>query len=106
MQNNECKIVDIWELLGQRWSLNILRNLSINGTTRFNELKRLLPGISSTVLSSRLLELEREGLINKKVYPEIPAHVEYKLTPRTCELEIILNQLSDWVDKWKYYDKK
>ena len=66
MQNNKCDVVDIWEILGKHWSLHILRNLSTNGTIRFNALKRLLPAISSTVLSERLLELEREGLITKK----------------------------------------
>lgn len=94
----------MWEVLGRRWALHILRNLSIKGTTRFNELKRLLPGISSTVLSDRLVELEREGLISKKIYPEIPARVEYQLTSRTQELEDILNQLSNWADKWKDYE--
>ncbi len=45
------EVLDIWEVLGKRWSLNILRNLSAKDTIRFNELKRLLHGISSTVLS-------------------------------------------------------
>jgi DNA-binding HxlR family transcriptional regulator len=69
-------------------------------------LKRLLPGISSTVLSERLLELEHEGLITKKIYPEIPIRIEYSLTTRTMELESILKQLSNWVDKWKNYENK
>jgi DNA-binding HxlR family transcriptional regulator len=106
MQNNKCDVIDIWEILGRRWSLHILRNLSTNGTIRFNALKRLLPGISSTVLSERLLELEREGLITKKIYPEIPIRVEYNLTTRAKELETILYQLSNWVNKWKYYENK
>ena len=106
MQNNKCDVVDIWEILGKRWSLHILRNLSTNGTIRFNALKRLLPGISSTVVSERLLELEREGLLTKKIYPEVPIRVEYSLTSRAKELETILYQLSNWVNKWKYYGKK
>jgi DNA-binding HxlR family transcriptional regulator len=65
-----------------------------------------LPGISSTVLSERLLELEHEGLITKKIYPEIPIRIEYSLTTRTMELESILKQLSNWVDKWKNYENK
>ncbi len=75
-------------------------------TIRFNALKRLLPSISSTVLSERLLELEREGLITKKIYPEILIRAEYILTTRAKELETILYQLSNWVNKWKYYEKK
>jgi DNA-binding HxlR family transcriptional regulator len=106
MKEEKCDVVDIWEVLGKRWSLHILKNLSINGTVRFNELKRLIPEISSTVLSQRLLELEREGLISKKIYSEIHVRVDYSLTPRTKELEAILQQLSDWISKWKAYEKR
>jgi DNA-binding HxlR family transcriptional regulator len=106
MKEEKCDVVDIWEVLGKRWSLHILKNLSTNGTVRFNELKRLIPEISSTILSQRLLELEREGLISKKIYSEIPVRVEYSLTPRTKELETILQQLSDWISKWKVYEKR
>ena len=66
-----CSVVDVWELLGRRWSLHILKNLKTKDVIRFNELKRSLPGISSTVLSERLLELEREGHVQKKIYPEV-----------------------------------
>ena len=106
MKEEKCDVVDIWEVLGKRWSLHILKNLSTNGIIRFNELKRLIPEISSTVLSQRLLELEREGLISKKIYSEIPIRVEYSLTPRTKELETILQQLNDWINKWKAYEKR
>jgi DNA-binding HxlR family transcriptional regulator len=69
-------------------------------------LKKLLPCINSIVLSERLLELEQEELITKKIYPEISIRVEYNLTTRAKELEAILSQLSSWVNKWKYYEKK
>ena len=62
-QGDKCEIAHIWEILGRRWALLILKNLRTKEVIRFNELKRLLPGISSTVLSERLLELDREGLI-------------------------------------------
>ena len=106
MKEEKCDVVDIWKVLGKRWSLHILKNLSTNGIIRFNELKRLIPEISSTVLSQRLLEREREGLISKKIYSEIPVRVEYSLTPRTKELETILQQLNDWISKWKVYEKR
>jgi DNA-binding HxlR family transcriptional regulator len=98
---NACGVIGIWEILGRRWSLLILKNLSTKEVIRFNELKKALPGISSTVLSNRLLELEREGLITKKIYPQIPPKVEYRLTPRAKELEIILKDLGRWCDRWK-----
>jgi DNA-binding HxlR family transcriptional regulator len=106
MKEEKCDVVGLWEILGKRWSLHILKNLSTNGTVRFNELKRLIPEISSTVLSQRLLELEMEGLISKKIYSEIPVRVEYSLTHRTKELETILQQLSVWISKWKIYEKR
>ena len=59
-----CAIVGVWEVLGRRWSLHILKNLHTKEVIRFNELKRSLPGISSTVLSERLLELEAEAFLS------------------------------------------
>src|SRR5215211_4959387 len=94
-------VVDVWELLGRRWSLHILKNLSSREVIRFNELKRSLPGISSTVLSERLLELEREGLVTKKIYPEVPPRVEYSITPQARELGVIIKDLARWANKWR-----
>jgi len=97
----KCEILDIWDVLGRRWSLLVLKNLSIKKVVRFNELKRSLNGISSTVLSDRLSELEQEGLITKKIYPEIPLKVEYSLTTKTKDLELILQSLNKWCEKWE-----
>lgn len=101
-QVGKCQeIVNIWEVLGRRWALLILRNLFTKEAIRFNELKRLMPGISSTVLTDRLLELEREGLISKKIYAEIPPKVEYRLTVRAKELGILLKEIGRWAQRWK-----
>jgi DNA-binding HxlR family transcriptional regulator len=95
------EIANVWEVLGRRWSLLILKNFCTNEVIRFNEFKKLLPGLSSTVLADRLLELEREGLVSKKIYPEIPPKVEYRLTLRAKELRIIFKELGTWVSRWK-----
>ena len=101
-EGQKCKIINnMWEVLGRRWALLILRNLDTKEAVRFNELKRLMPGISSTVLANRLLEMEREGLISKKIYPEIPPKVEYRLTARARELGVILKELGRWAQRWK-----
>lgn len=101
-QVGKCQeIVNIWEVLGRRWALLILRNLFTKEVIRFNELKRLMPGISSTVLTDRLLELEREGLISKKIYAEIPPKVEYRLTVQARELGILLKEIGRWAQRWK-----
>jgi DNA-binding HxlR family transcriptional regulator len=87
------EIANVWEVLGRRWSMLILKNLFTKEVIRFNEFKTLLPGMSSTVLADRLSELEREGLVSKKIYPEIPPKVEYRLTFRAEELRVIFKKL-------------
>ena len=102
VEEHKCKIINsMWGVLGRRWALLILKNLHTKEAIRFNELKRALTGISSTVLAARLLEMERKGLISKKIYPEIPPRVEYRLTARTRELGIILKNLGEWAQRWK-----
>jgi DNA-binding HxlR family transcriptional regulator len=96
-----CEVEGIWGVLGKAWSLLILKNLSTKDVVRFNELKRILGGISSTVLSDRLAELEKEGLVSKKIYAEVPLRVEYSLTRQARDLEAILDQLNDWVKRWE-----
>ena len=96
-----CRVLNIWQVLGKRWALPILKNLSTKEVIRFNELKRILPGISSTALSERLADLEREGLVYKRIYPEVPPRVEYSLTKQARELESILDYLGKWADRWE-----
>jgi DNA-binding HxlR family transcriptional regulator len=93
------EVANVWEVLGRRWSMLILKNLCTKEVIRFNEFKKLLPGISSTVLAERLLELEREGLVSKKIYPEIPPKVEYRLTLRAEELRVIFKKLGTWASR-------
>ena len=101
-EEQKCKLIgNVWEVLGRRWALLLLRNLHTKEPVRFNELKKLMPGISSTVLAARLLEMEREGLISKKIYPEIPPKVEYRLTARSRELGVILKDLEAWTQRWR-----
>ena len=100
-QSQGCETANIWEVLGRRWSLLILKSFCTKKVVRFNELKRSLSGISSTVLSDRLLDLEREGLISKKIYPEIPPRVEYRMTPQARELQNIIDELRRWGNRWK-----
>jgi DNA-binding HxlR family transcriptional regulator len=101
-KSESCALLaGVWEVLGRRWSLHILYSLCTRQVIRFNDLKRSLKGISSTVLSERLLELEREGLVTKKIYPEVPPRVEYSMTTRAKELQEIMKELGRWAEKWK-----
>lgn len=93
------ELVNLWKILGRKWALLLLNNLDAKEAMRFNELKRLMPGISSTVLAERLSELEREDLISKKVYLEIPPKVEYSLTVQARELRVIFKELWKWTQR-------
>jgi DNA-binding HxlR family transcriptional regulator len=96
-----CKALGIWDTIGKKWSLLILRYLSANDNLHFNELKRLL-GISSNVLAKKLKQLEQEGLVTRRaVFEDSPLRVEYKITPLAKELDAIFIGLEKWIDKWE-----
>jgi len=95
----QCDVSDIWKVLGKAWSLLILKNLSTKEAIRFNELKKILPEISNTVLADRLRELESEKLIIKKIYAQVPLKVEYSLTKDAKDLELVLEELERWIEK-------
>jgi DNA-binding HxlR family transcriptional regulator len=88
----------IWKILGKRWTLPILKIVSSEEPVRYCEIKRTLAGVSSTMLSERLGELEREGLVDKRFFG---LKVEYSLTASARELEFILVKL----DRWRYRHK-
>jgi DNA-binding HxlR family transcriptional regulator len=96
-----CKALGIWDTIGKKWSLLILRHLSANDNIHFNELKRLL-GISSNMLAKKLKQLEQEGLVTRRaVYDSSPLRVEYKITPLAKELDAIFIGLEKWIAKWE-----
>src|ERR1041384_924638 len=100
-----CKALGIWDTIGKKWSLLILRHLSANDNMHFNEIKRLL-GISSNVLAKKLKQLEQEGLVTRRaVYENSQLRVEYNLTPLAKELDAIFIGLEKWVDKWESRNK-
>jgi DNA-binding HxlR family transcriptional regulator len=96
-----CKALGIWDTIGKKWSLLILRYLSANEKMHFNELKRIL-GISSNVLAKKLKQLEQEGLIRRRaIFEDRPVRVEYKITPLAKELDGIFIDLEKWIAKWE-----
>ncbi len=102
----ECKSDKVWSILGKTWALLILKTLTEKEATRFNEIKKALPQISNTVLSERLHDLEAHGLVAKKIYAQVPIRVEYSLTKQARDLGKILEQLDDWVLKWRKENSK
>jgi len=91
-----CPVRNVIARFGDKWSLLTLLIIGEQGVVRFNELNRLIPDISSRVLSSTLRTLEADGLISRKVYPVVPPKVEYRLTDVGISLLPIIRQLTEW----------
>jgi DNA-binding HxlR family transcriptional regulator len=87
------------ELIGARWSGAILRAL-LEGHHRYAEVKAFIPGLSDTMLAQRLRELEREGVIERRVIPSTPVRVEYHLTPKGEALGPVVEALEAWAHRW------
>ena len=86
-------------LIQGKYKMFILYTLMEFGVVRFNEMKKYIYGISYKTLSSTLKELEADGLVNRKEYPQIPPKVEYSLTERGKSLIPILDQMCEWGDR-------
>ena len=93
-----CSIREVLDLVGDKWALQALIQLG-DGPRRFSELERALDGVSRRMLSLTLRGLERNGLVTRKVYPEVPPRVEYTMTPHAAELDEPLHALSAWAAK-------
>ena len=83
-------------VIGGKWKMLILWHLGKEGTKRFNELKRLIPGISQRMLVNQLRELEADFIIHREVYPVVPPKVEYSLTEQGHTLMPILESMYSW----------
>ncbi|RSK38601.1 winged helix-turn-helix transcriptional regulator [Mangrovimonas spongiae] len=91
-----CPVRNILDRIGDKWSLLILLVLEQEDVLRFNEIHQSIGDISQKMLSVSLKNLEADGLVNRKVYPQIPPKVEYKLTDLGKSLIPFVNALSDW----------
>ena len=87
-----CPVEITMGLIGDKWKVLIIRDL-LTGTKRFGELKKSLTGITQKVLTNNLRQMEASGLINRKVYAEVPPRVEYSLTETGLSLKPILDSI-------------
>ena len=96
----ECPVEITLQLIGDKWKVLIIRDL-LEGTKRFNELRRSVEGITQKVLTSHLRAMEAAGLVNRKVYPEVPPKVEYSLTETGLSLKPVLDAMVAWGTDYK-----
>lgn len=88
-----------FELLGKRWTGLIIRSL-LNGAKRFSDIQEIIPNLSARMLTERFKELEEQGIITRKVYPEMPVRIEYGLTEKGRDLEKAMDEIQKWAEKW------
>lgn len=94
-----CPVRNVSARFGNKWALLVILILSENKVLRFSELKKMIPDVSSRMLSSTLRTLEADGLVSRKVYPEVPPKVEYSLTETGLSLVPFIVQLTEWAQK-------
>lgn len=94
-----CPVRNVIARFGNKWALLVILILSENKVLRFSELKKMIPDASSRMLSSTLRTLEADGLVSRKVYPEVPPKVEYSLTETGLSLVPFIVQLTEWAQK-------
>lgn len=94
-----CPVRNVIARFGNKWALLVILILSENKVLRFSGLKKMIPDVSSRMLSSTLRTLEADGLVSRKVYPEVPPKVEYSLTETGLSLVPFIVQLTEWAQK-------
>ncbi|MBI1884873.1 MAG: helix-turn-helix transcriptional regulator [Chloroflexi bacterium] len=87
------------QTLGKRWTPLIIRAL-LGGSRRFTEISDYIGAISDRLLSERLKELERAGVVEKRVFPETPVRIEYVLSAKGLELQGVVEAIQRWADRW------
>ena len=95
-----CPVETTLTLISSKWKVLIVRDL-LAGTKRFGELQRSVGNVSQKVLTAQLREMEEDGLVDRKGYPEVPPRVEYSLTELGRSLEPVLSALWNWGETYQ-----
>ena len=98
-----CPIARTLDIVGERWTILILRDLVTGGPRKFQDFERSLAGISPNTLSSRLKRLEEAGIVERRFYEQHPPRAEYVLTEKGRELHPVLKTLFDWGQRHTRY---
>ncbi|HEV8109608.1 MAG TPA: helix-turn-helix domain-containing protein [Burkholderiales bacterium] len=91
-----CPVARTLDMIGERWTILLLRDFFLHGARRYQDLQESLTGLAPNTLSARLKTLEGHGLIERKLYSEHPPRLEYQLTERGRSLGPIVKALRDW----------
>ncbi|WP_456242935.1 winged helix-turn-helix transcriptional regulator [Spirabiliibacterium falconis] len=97
--SERCPVYDTLDIIGGKWKVLIVHHLT-QGTQRFNALRRAMPNITQRMLTLQLRELEASGIVQRKVYPEVPPKVEYSLTKLGESLLPVIQAMHDWGAKY------
>lgn len=91
-----CPMPEVAKLIGGKWKLIVLQILIFHGTHRFNQLRRKIDGVTQAMLTNQLRALEQDGLVSRKIYPEIPPRVEYSATQKAKGLREMFKAMHRW----------
>ena len=94
--DRRCPVARTLDIIGERWTLLILRDLLLEGPRKFQDFEQSLAGISPNTLSARLKRLEESGIVERRFYEKHPPRAEYVLTPKGRALGPVLKALLDW----------
>lgn len=98
--SDNCPMRRTLEILSGKWRTHIIYELCKRPTCRFGELKKALPGITNTMLTNALRDLEKLNIVHRKQFNEIPPHVEYSLTEKGKALLPVFTELSKWGENY------
>ncbi len=98
---NSCPVTATMRVMGGKWKIILINSIYITSPARFGELKRSVVGITQSMLTSQLRELEDDGIITRKIYAEIPPRVEYTLTEFGLTLSPIIQSMADWGKQYR-----
>jgi DNA-binding HxlR family transcriptional regulator len=96
INEKDCPVRATMDIIGGKWKPLILYYINAAGVCRFGELQRYIPHITKKMLTQQLRELESDGIVNRKVYQQVPPRVDYSLTESGKTLEPILQLMADW----------
>lgn len=94
--DRRCPIARTLDIIGERWTILILRELVVSGPRKFQDFEHALQGLSPNTLSTRLKRLEESGVVERRFYEQHPPRAEYVLTAQGKELRPVLRALREW----------